>query len=60
MSDTPHRTADEFDEQITHCTHCGAIEQPEHDIRLRIRKRNAHRGGYNEIVCNVCVPRDSE
>jgi len=57
MSETPHRTADEFDEQITHCTHCGAIEQPEHDIRLRLKSET---GGYSEIVCNVCVPRDSE
>nr|ADE29262.1 hypothetical protein [uncultured virus] len=57
MSERPHRTADEFDEQITHCVHCGAIDQPEHDIRLRLKSET---GGYSEIVCNVCVPRDSE
>jgi hypothetical protein len=57
MSETPHKTADEFDEQITHCVHCGAIDQPEYDIRLRMMSDT---DGYSRIVCNVCVPEDSQ
>jgi len=53
MSETPHRTADEFDEQITHCVHCGAIEQPDHNIKLRLW---SDKDGFSEVVCNVCVP----
>jgi hypothetical protein len=53
MSETAHATADGFDEQITHCVHCGAIEQPAYDIRLRLESLS---DGYSQIVCNVCVP----
>lgn len=37
----------------TRCVHCGATEQPEHDITLRLWSDT---DGYSEVVCNVCVP----
>ena len=57
MSETPHKTKDDFDEQITHCTHCGAIDDPSNNIRLRLI---SYDDSYSEIVCNICVPESEE
>lgn len=40
------------DEQTTHCTHCGAVEEPHHGIKLHSQSDD---DGYSEVVCNMCL-----
>ena len=42
---------------MSECIHCGATDEPEHNVNVRVEE-NEH--GENYSVCNICEPRRRE
>ncbi len=43
----------EDDNKTTECIHCGAVDEPEHDVHVRVEQTER---GEHYTVCNICEP----